>query len=85
MSDEEEEYSAHAFMKCKPSSPMSNDMLPPAQCPHLVLPSSSPSFSLTLSPGHTSNDAIVVDNEPLWPADFYVVDVVDGFKDCECA
>lgn len=42
---------------------------------------SSLSLSPSLSLGHiTSND-----DEPVWPSDFYVVDIVHGFKKCEAA
>ena len=43
--------------------------------------SSSPSPSLSPSLGHsTSNDDALA-----WPSDFYVVDVMHGFKKCEAA
>jgi hypothetical protein len=42
--------------------------------------SSSPSPSPSLSLGHSGDD-----DELIWPSDFYVVDIVQGFKKCEAA
>jgi hypothetical protein len=40
--------------------------------------------SASPEPGLTANHAIVVD-DAVWPADFYVVDIVDGFGQCDRA
>jgi hypothetical protein len=53
----------------------------PSMLPQLA----SPLDTMSPPPGHCSEDAIIVDDGPLWPADFYVVDIVGGFKECDRA
>ena len=47
-------------------------------------PSPFPTPSLSPPPGDTEDDPIIVDTAaPLWPGDFYYVDVVHSFKKCD--
>ncbi|KAF8885198.1 hypothetical protein BD779DRAFT_1673833 [Infundibulicybe gibba] len=46
----------------------------------------SPSRSISPVAGQTPNHAIYIDEDlPIWPVDFYVVDIVLGFAKCEAA
>jgi hypothetical protein len=69
--------------KRKPGSPV---VPPVTQRPRLLSGSSSGSSAISNGPGLTPNDAIIIDEAtPIWPADFYIVDIVLGFAQCEQA
>jgi hypothetical protein len=68
-------------------SPTTQHLHPPRRPRrHSRSPSHAPSSSPPVSPapGQTDDDAIDVD-DPVWPADFYVVDIVHGFNQCDRA
>jgi hypothetical protein len=68
--------------KRKPST--SHPTAPVSQRVRQVSP--SPPLILSPPPGEEIDDPIVVDNDaPIWPAEYYVCDIVRGFDECDKA